>query len=54
MLGTRGAPVRTVHAAAAVVRTLLVQHPGQAVIVQLLPGLHHVGNQPLQLGEVRI
>ena len=35
--GTRTVPVKTVHAAAAVVR-------------ELLPGLHHVGDEPLALG----
>jgi len=39
----------TVHAAAAVVRELLRDSP-EAVTVQLLPGLHHVGDEPLALG----
>lgn len=52
-LGGRDAPVRTVHAAAAVVRALLLEQPTTSVTVQLLHGLHHVGSQPLSLGPVR-
>ena len=48
--GTRTAPVKTVHAAAAVVRELLRGSPEADVTVQLLPGLHHVGDEPLALG----
>lgn len=50
--GLSSAPVRSVHAAAAVVRKLLQQSPGTGVTVQLLPGLHHVGQQPLTLGAL--
>jgi hypothetical protein len=51
-LGLSRAPLRSVHAAAAVVRKLLQQSPGTSVTVQLLPGLHHVGQQPIALGEL--
>jgi hypothetical protein len=43
-------PLRTVHAAAARVRKLLDTQPGIDVTVQLLPGVHHVGDEPLTLG----
>ena len=43
-------PLRTVHAAAAHVRQLLDLSPGVDIDVQLLPGLHHVGDGPLSLG----
>ena len=43
--------LRTVHAAAARVRTLLAATPGVDITVQLLPGTHHVGaSTPLSLG----
>jgi hypothetical protein len=32
------------------VRVILAEHPGADVTVQLLPGLHHVGDHPLTLG----
>ena len=50
LLGTQVSPVRSVHAAAAVVRSLLREQPERHVTVQLLPGLHHVGDRPLALG----
>jgi hypothetical protein len=51
--GLSSAPVHSVHAAATLVRKLLQQSPGGAgVTVQLLPGLHHVGEQPLALSEL--
>lgn len=46
--GTVTSPVKTVHQAAFVTRQLLAN--GFAVTVQLLPGLHHIGNSPLSLG----
>lgn len=42
--------VRTVHEAAAHVRLLLGNKPGIDITVQLLPGVHHVGDAPLILG----
>ena len=44
--------VRTVHEAAASVRELLARSdaPGTDITVQLLPGVHHVGDTPLTLG----
>ena len=50
--GLSSAPVQSVHAAASVVRKILRQSPGTDVTVQLFPGLHHVGQQPLALGEL--
>lgn len=49
-LATLEAPVRTVHGAAAAVRALLRDAPAADVTVQLLPGLHHLGDRPLALG----
>jgi hypothetical protein len=46
--GTRAAPLRTVHAARDAVREAL--RGGKHVTVQLMPGLHHVGDRPLALG----
>eukprot|EP01043_Picozoa_sp_COSAG02_P061182 COSAG02_NODE_8167_length_2681_cov_2.087529_2_plen_502_part_00 len=42
-------PLRTVHAARKSVRQLLASSPGVDVTVQLLPGVHDVGSQPLEL-----
>jgi hypothetical protein len=52
LLGSQisSAAVRTVHGARLRVRELLAAHAGRDVTVQLAPGLHHVGDQPLALG----
>ena len=50
LLASREDPVKTVHAAAVRVRSLLRDSPGANVTVQLLPGLHQVGDKPLALG----
>jgi hypothetical protein len=50
--GGKDAPLHTVHAAQATVRTLLAQHPTADIVVQLLPGAHTVGSEPLVLGPL--
>ena len=47
--GTADAPLRSVHAARDAVRALKQQGAAD-VTVQLLPGVHHVGDKPLALG----
>ena len=48
---TRSTALRTVHAAAARVRSILAQSAGPVdVTMNLLPGVHHVGGGPLRLG----
>ena len=42
--------VKNVHEAALVVRNVLAKHPRKQVEVQLLPGVHHIGDSPLVLG----
>ena len=42
--------LRSVHVAAAVVRRLVQEDPSAEVVVQLLPGAHTVGDNPLVLG----
>ena len=48
-LGAAESPLRTVHAARDTVRSLLARRPEIDVTVQLLPGVHNVGNRPLEL-----
>ena len=48
--GGRTAPLRTVHAAATHVAALRARQPDKDIVVQLLPGVHHVGDTPLTLG----
>ena len=48
-LADRSAPLRTVRAAKAAVRAALLRSPSD-VTVHLLPGTHHVGDEPLTLG----
>ena len=43
-------PLNSVHAARDVARSIVSQKLGVDVVIQLLPGLHHVGSQALQLG----
>ena len=49
--GAAGAPLRSVHSAAEHVRALRAHHPDADITVQLLPGVHHVGDGPLALSE---
>ena len=43
-------PLMSVHAARDAVRQLRTAHPLAEVTVNLLPGVHHVGEGPLRLG----
>lgn len=43
--------LRSVRLAAERVRQLRVQHPDADITVQMLPGVHHVGDRPLVLSE---
>lgn len=47
LAGTQGRPLKTVHAAAALVREY--NEGDENITVYLSAGLHHVGNQPLRL-----
>ena len=48
-VGAAQSPLRSVRSAADRVRALRVQHPGADITVQMMPGLHHVGDGPLSL-----
>jgi hypothetical protein len=49
--GTRESPLRSLRAAREAVRSLLRENLLTDIIVQLLPGTHHVGDEPLILGS---
>ena len=48
-VGAAQSPLRSVRSAADRVRALRIQHPGADITVQMMPGLHHVGDGPLSL-----